>query len=111
MAQVTLSVGGYQYQIACRDGEEPRLLQLGEIVDAKVLEARGAVGNASEVRQLLLASLLFADDALEAGKGIPSAPPMTAPRPDDARLAETLEALATRIEDVASSLENIGTSA
>jgi cell division protein ZapA len=100
MAQVTLSIGGYSYQLACRDGEEDRLLQLGEIVDVKVQEARGAVGNAPEARQLLMAALLFADDSLEGVKATVPTPP------SETRDADALEALAIRIEALASSLEN-----
>jgi cell division protein ZapA len=32
MAQVTLDIGGRQHAIACRDGEEARLTQLGRMV-------------------------------------------------------------------------------
>lgn len=100
MAEVTLSIGGYSYKVACRDGEEPHLLNLGQRVDAKVVEARSAVGNAGEVRQLLLAALLFADEASEAGT------PVTAPLPADAGVyAESLEHLADKIENLAARLE------
>ena len=44
MAEVTLSVGGYHYKLACRDGEEAHLQRLGEMVNAKAVEARSAVG-------------------------------------------------------------------
>lgn len=104
MAQVTLSVGGYNYQVACRDGEETHLHRLGEIVDAKAMEARSAVGNASEVRQLLLSALLFADEALEAGRG--TAPSSASPSvPDDVTAA--LETLASRVELIATRLEKM----
>jgi cell division protein ZapA len=100
MAEVSLSIGGYAYKVACRDGEEPHLLNLGQRVDAKVVEARSAVGNASEVRQLLLAALLFADEASEAGT------PSTAPIPDDSgAYAESLERLADKLETLAARLE------
>ena len=101
MAQVTLSVGGYQYQVACRDGEEPHLQRLGELVDAKAIEARSAVGNASEVRQLLLSALLFADEAIEGNRSTPTAQPREIP----SNLAATLESLAIRVELIATRLE------
>ena len=37
MAEVTLSVGGYHYKLACRDGEEAHLQRLGEMVNAKAI--------------------------------------------------------------------------
>lgn len=100
MAEVTLSVGGYHYQVACRDGEEAHLERLGAMVDAKAGEAQAAVGNASEARQLLLSALLFADEALE-GK----VPAPTAPGIDPAileALADRVEAIAARVEKLAS---------
>lgn len=104
MAEVTLSVGGYSYQVACRDGEEAHLLRLGEMVDARVNEARGAVGNASEVRQLLLSALLFADEALDAKGGTQEAPAAPAV---PAGLTEALETLADRVETIAARLEKL----
>lgn len=104
MAEVTLTIGGYHYQLACRDGEEAHLARLGGIVDRKVGEARAAVGNASEVRQLLLSALLFADEMLDAQQGgAPASPPLPAPTLDPA----LLEAMADRAEAIASKLEKL----
>ena len=100
MAEVQLTIGGHVYPVACRDGDEPHLRKLGELVDRKTGEARQAVGNASEVRQLLLAALLLADEAEEGRAG--AAPPPPPPVSDDSAtleaLAEELEALAARLE-------------
>ncbi len=101
MAQVTLSIGGYGYTVACRDGEEQHLLDLGAALDAKVVEARGTVGQVSEVRQLLFAALLLADELGEARVGT-SAP---APAGDTASAA-AIEQLAARLEAMADRLEN-----
>lgn len=103
MAEVTLSVAGYHYKVACRDGEEAHLERLGEMVNAKALEARNAVGNASEVRQLLLSALLFADETLERGQGNAPVPPPAVPR----RLTVALETLADRVELIATRLEKL----
>jgi cell division protein ZapA len=104
MAEVSLSVGGYHYQVACRDGEEAHLQRLGELVDAKASEARQAVGNASEVRQLLLSALLFADEALEENRARPAAQAHEVPQ----SMAIALEALAVRVELIATRLEKLG---
>jgi cell division protein ZapA len=100
MAEIQLTIGGHVYPVACREGDEPHLRKLGEIVDRKTGEARQAVGNASEVRQLLLAALLLADEA-EDGRSSRAAEPAKA-APDDAQtletLADNLEALAARLE-------------
>jgi cell division protein ZapA len=105
VAEVTLMIGGYSYQLACRDGEEAHLARLGSIVDTKVSEARAAVGNASEVRQLLLSALLFADEMLDGQRGTTaSVTPPSAPSHDPALLesvADRAEALATKLEKLA----------
>ncbi len=105
MGQVSLSIGGNNYTVACRDGEEQHLLTLGARVDSSVTQAVGAVGSASEVRGLLFASLLLADALQEAEKGEPAvttAPPAAAPAFDPASLAQ----IADRLERLASTLEN-----
>lgn len=98
MAEVMLSIGGHSYQVSCRDGEEPHLHKIADIVDRKVGEARSAVGDLGEVRQLLLASLLLADEVLEAGK------PAAALSGGEVEAA-TFERLADRVEAIAAKLE------
>ena len=80
MAQIELKIGGNAYTVACRDGEEGHLTKIAEIVDQKAQDARKAVGGVSEVRQLLFASLLLADELDEVRKA-PSAAsgPQSAP--------------------------------
>jgi cell division protein ZapA len=100
MAQVTLSVGGRRYELACRDGEEARLEELAAMVDAKASDAARAVGSANEPRQLLLAALLLADELSEVRAG--------APDPERAATATALATLAERVEALAERLENGG---
>lgn len=70
MAEVTLSIAGHSYTVACRDGEEERLKKLGEMVNQKTVDAQNAVGgNLGEARILLFAALLLADEADEARQG------------------------------------------
>jgi cell division protein ZapA len=103
MAQVTLNVAGYAYNVACRDGEEAHLLELGAVVDSKAKEALSSVTSASEVRQMLFASLLLADELKDAQRGTTRAPAtMSAPSLD----LSALESVATRLESLATKLEN-----
>lgn len=114
MAEVSLPIGGRRYAVACRAGGEDHLLSLAARVDAKVDEARAAVGTPSEVRQLLFAALLLADEANEANEAnqaaqrqgaAPVAPPApVTPTPDPA-LVGALAAIATRMESLADALE------
>jgi cell division protein ZapA len=102
MAEIDLSIGGNNYTVACRDGEEAHLRSIAAVVDKKADEARVAVGGVSEVRQLLFASLLLADELEEARGGAATAAPGAT---DGANLA-ILEDIAVRLETLASRLEN-----
>ena len=104
MAHVDLFIAGRSYQIACRDGEEENLRAAARLVDAKSREALSGLGTLSESRQLLFASLLLADQIVEAQRGGTMAiPPPAEPDPET---AERLARLAERLEALAESLEN-----
>ncbi len=97
MSNVTLSIGGRQYLVACATGEEARVAELGEAIEAKVREI-GASGH-NEVRLLLFAALLLADENHELKSKAGSAAAPAGPS------AAVLEALADRLEKCASALE------
>ena len=97
MSNVTLQIGGRNYTVACAEGEEAHIAGLGQLIDAKVSDL--ATSGHNEVRLLLFAALLLADELHEVrGKAAGT----TAPAPDH---AETLELLANRLEKCATSLE------
>jgi cell division protein ZapA len=98
MADVELLVGGRSYSIACRDGGEDHLRTIAAHVDRKAAEARAAVGDVNEARQLLFAALLLADEIAENTSDV-------APAPADTKIATALAQLANRIEAVADTIE------
>lgn len=102
MAEVDLSIGGRNYVITCRDGDESRLQQLAELVDAKTQDARRATPGLTEVRQLLFAALFLADELKDANAGIVPAQPQV--QEMDPRLADALESLADRMESLVTRL-------
>jgi len=103
MAEVDLTIAGRPYRVACRPGEEDSLHAAAAQVDAKSREALAGLGTMSEARQLLFASLLLADQLVDQ-RGPETAGP-------DPRLAENADALASRLEALAESLESEGQSA
>jgi cell division protein ZapA len=99
MAQVKLEVGGRQYEVICRDGEEERLKMLARLVDTRASDVIRSIGRGNEPRELLLTALLLADELDEARGAAAMARTeevqrMTAME----RYAERLESLATRLE-------------
>ncbi|MBV8685733.1 MAG: cell division protein ZapA [Alphaproteobacteria bacterium] len=101
MANVDVEIAARRYTVTCRDGEEEHLRSVAAIVDGKAQDAAAALGSLSEVRQLLFASLLLADEIKDRRAG--GAPPVEA-RPDPS-VAEALDRLADRIERLAARLE------
>jgi cell division protein ZapA len=63
---VNVMVNGRAYTLACDEGEEDHLKELAGLVDEKVRELLGSVGQVGDQRLLLMASLLMADELHEA---------------------------------------------
>ena len=105
MSNVTLSIGGRSYTVACAEGEERHVLGLGTLIDSK-LAAMGDMAGQAETRTLLFASLLLADEVHDA-PGAKSAAPAAAPT--QVAPAQLPPAMALRLDELATSLENLAT--
>ena len=90
MADVKLSIAGRAYDVHCADGQEPQLLNLATVVDEKVR----AMPGGTEVRQLLFAALMLADEAQEAKGKAAKAEPQSDSLRAAVALAESREAQA-----------------
>ncbi|WP_018632084.1 cell division protein ZapA [Neomegalonema perideroedes] len=116
MAEVNLEINGRAYRVACEDGQEPHLGELGARLDRHAAAiARGAGIAPNEARLMLLSGLMLADELSEAEARIheleaqvsdlrikasasraraaaaappPSAPPPSAPPPSAQQAAE-----------------------
>ncbi len=116
MPLVNVMVNQRAYTIACDEGEEAHLKELATHVDAKVQELLGSVGQVGEVRLMLMAALLVADEhytvATQLEKCQHELAAMSGARNElDGRLnksegfaADALEAAAKRIENIAAGL-------
>ena len=107
MSNVSLSIGGRSFTVACAEGEESHVLGLGTAIDNK-LAAMGGMSGQSETRMLLFAALLLADELHEAEASPESAPKTASGSAADlsAQVAERLDALAARLENLALQLES-----
>lgn len=88
MADVKLTIAGRPYDVHCADGQEAQLLQLATIVDEKAREIQGG----TEVRQLLFAALMLADETQEARAKVEKAEPQSDSLRAAVALAESREA-------------------
>jgi cell division protein ZapA len=114
MPLVNVLINGHAYTVACDEGEEPRLRELGAFVDKRVREMVQTIGTAvGETRLILMAGLMIADELSEAlakleerDREIATLRATTSHaeaslRDTEETLAEALEAAAQQIEDIA----------
>jgi cell division protein ZapA len=100
MSNVSISIGGRSFTVACAAGEEAHVRDLGKVIDGKIA-TMGDISGQSESRILLFAALLMADELHERGLAPPPAPVPDLPADLDQRLgtiADALENLALRLE-------------
>lgn len=116
MPDVTIKIGGRDFQVACQQGEEHFLQAAAAILNAEAEPLVQQIGRLPEVRMLLMAGLMLADktaaleDELRQLKnklnGIESKPaerievPVIPPQ-----VRETLAEIAARAESLADRLE------
>ena len=112
MAQVTAKINGYTYTVGCEDGQEPHLQAMAAQVDSRIDSIKALGGNSGEIRLLLLAGLLLADEIhdirieMDALRKAAGRPPRPAGKPEaDAEMAKRLGKLAARAEQIAATLE------
>ncbi|MFT6088878.1 cell division protein ZapA [Sulfitobacter sp.] len=61
MPEVTISIGGRQFEVACQEGEESYLHAAAKMLDDEAQVLSDQVGRMPEARMLLMAGLLLAD--------------------------------------------------
>lgn len=66
VAQVTVTIAGKSYRMACADGEEPHLEALAALLDGKIVQMREAFGEIGDMRLQVMAALTIADELTEA---------------------------------------------
>jgi len=106
MSNVKLSIGGRIFTVACAEGEENHVSALGAMIDGKITDAQD-VTTLSEPRLLLYAALLLADELHEARQSVaaPAAPPAALAPALGSEAAQRFEAIAVKMENLASRLE------
>ena len=97
MPEVSVQIANRSYELACGDGEEERVQELAAYVDEKVVELRRQLPGTPELKLLVFAALILADESREA-RGIAKAA-------ESARASATdsAETLATALEDLITS--------
>src|SRR4030081_3102731 len=66
MAELAVMIDGRVYRVACDEGEEARLGDLAQLVDAKISALRQRFGEIGDQRLVIMAAIALADEWAEA---------------------------------------------
>jgi cell division protein ZapA len=120
MPQVTVTIAGQTYRMACAEGEERHLEGLAVSYDAKIEDMRASFGEIGDLRLHVMAAIAQADELHETKRRIAALEAevaalnsMNVSRDErveriEARLAEGVQMAAERIEQLARSLNAAG---
>jgi cell division protein ZapA len=120
MSQVTVTIAGRTYRIACAEGEERHLEGLAASYNARIEEMRGTFGQVDDLRLHVMAAISQADELHETRKRITALAEEVAMLNSvniyrderleqiEARLAGGIQQAAERIEELARSLNGAG---
>jgi cell division protein ZapA len=105
MPQVSLTIDGHKYRVACNDGEEARLESLAGLIDDKIGEMRKAFGEIGDQRLVIMAALTIADNLTEARDAAAAERKRSDAAEERAQsLASSLDQLGARLESLAARL-------
>jgi cell division protein ZapA len=66
MSQVTVTINGRQFRMACEDGQESHLLRLAQDLDERIEKLRVNFGEIGDLRLTVMAALTVADELADA---------------------------------------------
>ena len=117
MTQVNVTINGRQFRMACEDGEEEHVAELGSRFNGAIDELRGALGEIGDQRLMVMAGILMTDRLDDSERRLKRAEQdireLKESRLDSASRFESLEdnfvvnldAVAERIERIAERLQ------
>jgi cell division protein ZapA len=101
MSQVSVTIDGRKYRLACNEGEEARLESLAGMIDEKIGEMRSSFGEIGDDRLKIMAALSIADNLAEARDQA------AAERKRSEEAEERTQTIASRLNELGSRLESI----
>ncbi len=105
MPLVDIYLSGRKYSVSCEAGQEPRLREVGEYVSGRLRELTESGVIGSDAHMLALASLLVADQLLDAREEMEQARGRAPKDPGRAAAATAIDAVARRLEELAARIE------
>jgi cell division protein ZapA len=118
MGQVSVSINGRQYRMACEDGQENHLTRLAQELDQRITQLRTDFGEIGDMRLTVMAALIVADELTEQGQRLRRVEDELAALQDarmvasdrakstEAAIAAAFNSAAERIEKLAKTLDH-----
>jgi cell division protein ZapA len=112
MTQVSVTINGRQFRMACEDGQEGHLMNLARELDTRIGALRTKFGEIGDTRLTVMAAITVADELAEAGLRIKHLEEEIATLQDaqiaasdrnkaaQAAIASALSAAAERVENI-----------
>ena len=112
MAQVNITVNGRSYRMACDDGQEDHVIELGQRFDLAIEDLRNSVGEVGDQRLMVMAGILMTDRVLDTERRLKRIEQelegMRDGRRDAiARLANLEDGFVESLENAAARIENL----
>lgn len=116
MAEVSVTINGRVYRMACDPGQEDHLSRLGRELDQRIAQMRDSFGEIGDTRLAVMAAIMVADELAEIKRrlraadqeirSLQDAREHAAQRAeaDERAVAEVMEQAAEKIERIAQSL-------
>jgi cell division protein ZapA len=109
VSQVTVTIDGKAYRMACDDGQEDHLIGLAKSLDSRIQEMRNAFGEIGDMRLSIMAGITAEDEVSELKRKLAVAEAAVTKSDStqdkrDRQTAETVTALAERVERIAKNL-------
>jgi cell division protein ZapA len=105
LAQVTITINGRDYDVACDDGEEERLIKLGATLNDRIKKIITVSGQIDDSRLLVMAALLLADELSDVYSELDEVRASDALANSDETISLNIEEATKRIEIIAERIE------
>ena len=112
MAQVTVTIDGKAYRMACEEGQENHLSELADKFDRYVSHLKTQFGEIGDLRITVMAGIMVMDELSDVGRRLAKVEGelnrINQNRDDDrAATARTEEMLATMLEELTARIQGI----
>ncbi len=115
MAEISITINGRNYGIACDDGQEKRVQELARYVDARLREIARAGAASNESHLLVLTAIILSDeisDLKSQGAAMARQPQHAAlgvkmSDEEEEEIVSAIDLLAARIDQIAGNLQKL----